>query len=143
VVAAGTARRADGALLGPDGVPLPIAGKTGTGDHRYKVFAPGGRLVESHVVSRTATFVFTLDERFYGVITAHVTGPAAAGYGFTSSLPVQVFRVLVPEIVGPLLGEPLEASRGDRGPFPGGAPPQASMLFSLPFAPAPVVKRHR
>jgi membrane peptidoglycan carboxypeptidase len=142
VVAAGTARRADGALLGPDGVPLPIAGKTGTGDHRYKVFAPGGRLVESHVVSRTATFVFTLDERFYGVITAHVSGPAAAGYGFTSSLPVQVFRVLVPEIVGPLLGEPLEASRGDREPAWSGVPPQASMLFSLPFAPAPVVKRH-
>lgn len=105
VVAEGTARRAAGALPDRDGHPLPIAGKTGTGDHRYKVFAPGGRLVESRAVSRTATFVFTVGDRFYGVVTAHVTGPAAAGYGFTSSLPVQVFRVLAPSVVGPLLGE--------------------------------------
>jgi membrane peptidoglycan carboxypeptidase len=117
VVERGTARRADAAIRGPDGQALAVAGKTGTGDHRYKVFAPGGRLVESRVVNRTATFVFTIDERFYGVVTAHVTGPAAAGYGFTSSLPVQLFRVLGPAIVGPLLGAgspPLEPA-GSRG----------------------------
>jgi len=112
VVEAGTARRAEGALRAPDGRPLAIAGKTGTGDHRYKVFAPGGRLLESRVVNRTATFVFTVEDRFYGVVTAHVSGPAAAGYGFTSSLPVQVFRILAPEIVGPLLGDPSAISRG-------------------------------
>ena len=72
------------------------------------MFAPGGRLLESRVVNRTATFVFTIGERFYGVVTAHVEGPAAAGYGFTSSLPVQLFRILAPDIVGPLLGEPPE-----------------------------------
>jgi len=116
VVEGGTARRAAGAILGPDGQPLLVAGKTGTGDHRYKVFAPGGRLLESRVVNRTATFVFTIGERFYGVVTAHVTGPAAAGYGFTSSLPVQLFRVLAPVIVGPLLGERPEV----------GSPPAAS-----------------
>jgi membrane peptidoglycan carboxypeptidase len=132
VVRAGTARRADGAVQDPDGLPLEIAGKTGTGDHRYKVFAPGGRLVESRVVSRTATFVFTVGERFYGVVTAHVSGPAAAGYGFTSSLPVQVFRVLAPEVVAPLLGSRLEASRA-KGRDRVDLTPQASMLFSLPF----------
>ena len=31
-------------------------------------------------MSRTATFVFLIDERFYGVITAYVAGPDAAGY---------------------------------------------------------------
>jgi membrane peptidoglycan carboxypeptidase len=133
VVEAGTARRAGGALLAPDGGPLAIGGKTGTGDHRYKVFAPGGRLLESRVVSRTATFVFTIEERFYGVVTAHVSGPAAAGYGFTSSLPVQLFRVLAPEVIGPLLGEPLEASRGDAPASARGYPPQGRMRFSLPF----------
>ena len=137
VVGAGTARRALGAVPGPDGKPLAIGGKTGTGDHRYKVFAPGGRLVESRVVNRTATFVFTLDERFYGVVTAHVGGPEAAGYGFTSSLPVQIFRVLAPDVVGPLLGDSLEDSRGESNVSPRGSPPQARMRFSLPFAPGP------
>lgn len=105
VVERGTARRAAGSIRRPDTAPLVIGGKTGTGDHRYKVFAPGGRLVESRIVSRTATFVFFVEQRFYGVVTAHVTGPAAAGYGFTSSLPVQMFRVLAPSVVAPLLGE--------------------------------------
>jgi hypothetical protein len=103
VVERGTARRAAGALRGPGGAPLAIGGKTGTGDHRFKVFGPGGRLVESRAVSRTATFVFTLGDRLYGVVTAHVAGPAAERYGFTSSLPVQLFRVLAPQLAGPLL----------------------------------------
>jgi membrane peptidoglycan carboxypeptidase len=105
VVEGGTARRAAGSIRGPEGRPLAIGGKTGTGDHRYKTFGPGGRLLESRVVSRTATFVFTIEKRFYGVVTAHVTGPSAARYGFTSSLPVQMFRVLAPAVVTPLLGE--------------------------------------
>ena len=105
VVEAGTARRAAGALRGAGGRPLAIGGKTGTGDQRFKVFGPGGRLVESRAVSRTATFVFTIEDRLYGVVTAHVAGPAAEGYGFTSSLPVQLFRMLAPELAGPLLAE--------------------------------------
>jgi hypothetical protein len=82
-----------------------VGGKTGTGDHRYKVFAPGGRLLESRVVNRTATFVFLIDDRFYGVITAYVHGPEAGEFAFTSSLPAQIFRILAPEI-SPLLGRP-------------------------------------
>jgi membrane peptidoglycan carboxypeptidase len=129
VVAGGTARRAMGALLDADGHPLPIAGKTGTGDNRYKVFAPGGRLVESRAVSRTATFVFTVGDGFYGVVTAHVTGPAAAGYGFTSSLPVQVFRVLAPSVIGPLLGE-------TEGVLPAGDGGQVRFSLPLPRGPS-------
>jgi len=106
VVETGTARRAAGALRGRDGRPLAIGGKTGTGDNRFEVFAPGGRLVESRAVSRTATFVFTIGDRLYGVVTAHVAGPAAERYAFTSSLPVQLFRTLAPELAAPLLAKP-------------------------------------
>jgi hypothetical protein len=82
-----------------------VGGKTGTGDHRYKTFGPGGKLLESRVVNRTATFVFLIDDRFYGVITAYVHGPDAAAFAFTSSLPAQLFKMLAPTI-SPLLAQP-------------------------------------
>jgi hypothetical protein len=50
------------------------------------------------VVSRAATFVFFLGDRFYGVVTAYVTGPEAARYQFTSALPVQVLKGLAPTL---------------------------------------------
>ena len=56
-------------------------------------------------MNRTATFVFLIDDRFYGVITAYVHGPDAAAFAFTSSLPAQLFRMLAPTL-SPLLGEP-------------------------------------
>jgi hypothetical protein len=49
-------------------------------------------------------------------VTAHVTGPSAARFSFTSSLPVQMFKVLAPAVVTPLLGEealPETALRGE------------------------------
>jgi len=98
VVDHGTAVRARGALVGADGRVAVVGGKTGTGDHRYKVFGPGGRLRESRVVNRTATFVFLIDDRYYGVITAFVHGPEAANFGFTSSLPAQIFKTLAPTL---------------------------------------------
>jgi hypothetical protein len=82
-----------------------VGGKTGTGDHRFKTFGAGGRLLESRVVNRTATFVFLIDERFYGVITAYVHGPDAAAFAFTSSLPAQLFKMIAPQL-SPLLAEP-------------------------------------
>jgi membrane peptidoglycan carboxypeptidase len=105
VVESGTAVRARGALVAPDGRKAVIGGKTGTGDHRYKTFGPGGKLLESRVVNRTATFVFLIDDRFYGVITAYVHGPDAAAFAFTSSLPAQLFKMLAPTI-SPLLAQP-------------------------------------
>ncbi|MFZ0258291.1 MAG: transglycosylase domain-containing protein [Gammaproteobacteria bacterium] len=92
----GTAQRARNTLRGADGTALVIGGKTGTGDHRHKVYGPHGRLIDERAVNRTATFVYFIGERFYGTVTAHVLGPDAAHYGFTSSLPVQLFRLLVP-----------------------------------------------
>src|SRR5207302_4273103 len=104
VVETGTARRLKGVYLRPDQSPLPVGGKTGTGDHRRVSYGASGRLVGTRVVSRAATFVFFLGERFFGVVTAYVTGPEAARYHFTSALPVQVLKGLAPTL-SPLLKE--------------------------------------
>ncbi len=92
-----------------------MAGKTGTGDHRSKMFAGRGRLIESRVVNRAATFVFMIDGRFFGNVTAFVPGADAANYQFTSSLPVRVLGSLLPDLE-PLLqhsGEPAACAERD------------------------------
>lgn len=98
VVANGTGRRAQGAVRDAEGNPVPIGAKTGTGDNRYRVFGPGGRLIEDRVVNRTATFAFILGDRHFGVLTAYVPGPAAGSFAFTSALPAEIVRQ-----IGPLL----------------------------------------
>jgi len=104
VVEEGTARRCAEAFKRRDGSIIPVAGKTGTGDNRYETFAPGGRLKESRVVSRAATFVFMIGDHHFGVITALVPGPEAAHYSFTSSLPVHLLASLAPLLL-PLIDE--------------------------------------
>jgi membrane peptidoglycan carboxypeptidase len=94
----GTARRASGAFRGPDGSPIPLGGKTGSGDNRFETYAGGGQLVASRAVSRTAAFVFYVGDRYYGVITASVTGPKAAQHRFTSALPLAGLRLFAPAI---------------------------------------------
>ncbi|HET6522240.1 MAG TPA: hypothetical protein VFG47_20815, partial [Geminicoccaceae bacterium] len=96
VVENGTAKRVAGAFVGPDGSRLAVGGKTGTGDNRHQRYAADGRVIESRVINRTATFAFFIGDRFFGVITAHVAGPEAAKYDFTSSLPAQILKVLAP-----------------------------------------------
>jgi hypothetical protein len=71
------------------------------------VFGPGGRLIESRVINRTATFVFLIGDRFFGTVTAFVPGEAAADYGFTSSLPVQIFKELAPAFSALLAEAPI------------------------------------
>jgi membrane peptidoglycan carboxypeptidase len=105
VVENGTARRAYGAVKRSNGTIVPIGGKTGSGDNRVKSFARGGRLTGSRVVSRTASFAFFMGDRFYGVITAYVAGPEAAEFGFTSSLPTQILKMLGPALT-PLVNAP-------------------------------------
>ena len=51
------------------------------------------------VKDRTATFVFLAGDRWFGVVTAHVPGEAAAEYTFTSSLPVRLLRMLAPDML--------------------------------------------
>ena len=100
VVREGTGRRMSGVLRGPDGQPLIVGGKTGTGDNRYRTFGPGGRLIESRSVNRTSTFVFFVEDRLYGIVTAYVSGEAADDYWFTSALPIQILRELAPVLDG-------------------------------------------
>jgi membrane peptidoglycan carboxypeptidase len=114
VVAGGTARRLDGAFTGAAGEPLVAGGKTGSGDNRHKTFARGGAVVSSRVINRTATFVFFVGDRYYGVLTAVVLGEDAGAFGFTSALPVSVLKLLAPSLnerlrgAAPLPGAPAE-----------------------------------
>lgn len=98
VVEGGTARGLRPALAAPGGSVHAAGGKTGTGDHRYFVYGKNGSVVESRVVSRAATFVFMIDERYFGVVTAYVPGPEAARFHFTSALPVRIVALLMPTL---------------------------------------------
>jgi membrane peptidoglycan carboxypeptidase len=96
VVQGGTAKRLSGVFTAPDGTPLAVGGKTGTGDHRFETFGKGGVLLSSRVVSRSGAFVFFIGERYFGVLTAYVKGPDASSYRFTSALPTQILKTLAP-----------------------------------------------
>jgi membrane peptidoglycan carboxypeptidase len=107
VVSDGTARRLSGAFSTPDGKPIVAGGKTGSGDNRHKTFARGGGVISSRAINRTATFVFYVGDRYFGVLTAFVPGTEAARYKFTSALPVSVLKLLAPSL-NRRLAEPLE-----------------------------------
>jgi membrane peptidoglycan carboxypeptidase len=98
VVDGGTAIRVKGAFKTPDGKVIPVGGKTGSGDNRFKTFARGGGLKSARATSRTATFVFFIGDRYFGVLTAYVAGEKAEEYVFTSALPVAVLKLLAPAI---------------------------------------------
>lgn len=119
----GTARRANGSVTDETGAPVVMGAKTGTGDNRYQVYAPGGALVESRAVNRTATLVFVLAERYVGVVTAYVPGPDADAYRFTSALPSEIFKALAP-VFSPLPGVRTVDAPGPSDSIPGapGAP---------------------
>jgi membrane peptidoglycan carboxypeptidase len=102
VVEFGTARRAFNSVKLKDGAILPLGAKTGTGDNRFETYGTGGGLLQSKVVNRTAAFVFTIGDKYYGTIIAYAPGEGAAAHHFTSALPVSIFKTLVPTIL-PLL----------------------------------------
>jgi membrane peptidoglycan carboxypeptidase len=102
----GTAQRLRGVYRDSTDTPIAVGGKTGTGDNRFDVFAPGHRLIESRAVDRTATFVFYLGDRYFGTVTAYVPGPAAAGFEFTSALAVELLAQLEPQLRPLLFPEP-------------------------------------
>ena len=81
------------------GKAVVIGGKTGTGDNRRDIYGSGGRLIKSEAINRTAVFVFFLENRLFGVITAYVAGNEADNYNFTSLLPVQVLKALAPKLM--------------------------------------------
>ena len=107
VVEHGTAIRISGALTRADGSPAVVGGKTGTGDNRLNMYGSGGRLIGSEIRSRTSTFVFFVDDRFFGTVTAYVEGEESSHHRFTSSLPVQLLKALGPELA------PLMQAAGD------------------------------
>jgi membrane peptidoglycan carboxypeptidase len=115
VVENGTARRASGSVVLSHGQSLCVGGKTGTGDNRLHVYGSRGGLMGSTAVSRTSAFVFFIGDRFFGTVVAYVPGAQAGGYHFTSALPLQVFRQLVPKI-RPLLERETTTSAQPWGP---------------------------
>jgi hypothetical protein len=65
-------------------------------------------------LNRAAVFVFFIGDRFFGTITTYVPGPAAAGYAFTSSLPVRILKTMAPTLM-PMI----EGSEPGEWPIPG------------------------
>jgi membrane peptidoglycan carboxypeptidase len=96
VVDAGTAKRVSGSFVSPDGKPLAMGGKTGTGDNRIEAIGSGGRILSSKSINRTATFVFYIGDNHFGTLTAFVPGRSAEAFKFTSALPVQVLKGMAP-----------------------------------------------
>jgi len=138
VVQEGTGTRAKGVFHGPDGSVLAIGGKTGTGDNRFETFATGGKLIDSRVVDRTATFVFFIGERLFGTITAYVPGADAAAYHFTSALAAQLLKALAPQLQT-LIDRPGDLQSLETGQAPLttiGAPP-GDVALSLQSRPTP------
>ena len=115
VVEGGTAQRVKKAFVRPDGSVIALGGKTGTGDQRFDTYGAGGRLIKSRVVNRSATFVFNIDERFFGTLIAYVPGAEAAAYDFTSALPVQLLKVLAPQLM-PLINSATRTGPGYAAP---------------------------
>jgi len=107
VVDAGTAKRVAGSFKLADGTALAMGGKTGTGDNRIEAMGPGGRMLSSKSINRTATFVFYIGAHHFGTLTAFVPGASAQHFTFTSALPVQVLKGMAP-MLNPLLqpGDP-------------------------------------
>ena len=104
VVSEGTAKRLLNSFRQADGSPLAIGGKTGTGDNRIFVSTSAGMRGASTALNRTATFVFYIGDRHFGVLTAFVSGKSANAFSFTSALPLQVLKGMVPVIL-PALNE--------------------------------------
>jgi hypothetical protein len=112
VVESGTARRVFHTYARSDGKFYTIGGKTGTGDHRFETYGPGGHVISSRVVNRTATFAFYIGDRFFGVISAHVPGEDAAKFDFTSALAAELLKIVNPSVV-PMI----ERSGSELSPF--------------------------
>lgn len=110
IVEGGTAVRLKGAYKAPDGTPIAVGGKTGTGDNRSTTYDSRGNEISSKAINRTSTFAFLIGDRFYGVLTAYVPGEQADRYGFTSSLPVAILSLLAPELQDLILARPPDAA---------------------------------
>jgi membrane peptidoglycan carboxypeptidase len=98
IVQNGTARRTKNAIVFSNGVKWAIGGKTGTGDNRIETHDRYGNVTLSTVRNRTATFVFTFGDKYYGSMVAYAAGEEAADEEFTSSLPVKAFSQIIKDL---------------------------------------------
>ena len=105
VVEDGTARRLKAAFTDGQGQAVAVGGKTGTGDHRVEVHDRAGRLLSTRVLSRSATLVFLIGDRWFGTVMAYVQEPYAAKFHFTSALPAQLLKSLAPTLQPLVQGE--------------------------------------
>jgi membrane peptidoglycan carboxypeptidase len=96
VVQDGTAARLLHAYQTADKKDIVVGGKTGSGDNEYKTRR------FNKAISRTGTFVFYIGDKYFGVVTAYVGGDKAAGYSFTSALPVTALKLLAPTLMSSL-----------------------------------------
>ncbi len=96
VVSEGTAKRLLNSFQQENGSSFMIGGKTGTGDNRIVASTAYGARTSSRTLNRTATFVFYLGENHFGTLTAFVSGRSANAFRFTSALPLQVLKGMVP-----------------------------------------------
>ena len=114
-----------------DGEILTVGGKTGSGDNRFETFSRSGAVITSRATNRTATFVFYIGERYFGVITAYVQGREADNYRFTSGLPVSLLKLMAPTLLAKLDKNPQAqpaASRRSRAPCqPSGRPNRSNI----------------
>jgi hypothetical protein len=110
VVKRGTARRLALVATKSNFTGISLGGKTGTGDHRHKVYSAKGSLISSKVMNRTATFAFIFGDRYFGALTAYVSGSDASQFNFTSSLPVHVLKLLFPILLNGMNSEKTELS---------------------------------
>ncbi len=127
VVEQGTARRLAGAFLLPDGKRVTVGGKTGSGDNRFQTFGRGGELISSRATNRTATFIFYIGERYFGVVTAYVQGREAENFSFTSALPVTLLKLLAPSIIARMENKSL-----DQPKLPMAKPAAGKVEFKVP-----------
>ncbi|GGP70131.1 glycosyl transferase [Shewanella algicola] len=111
VVQNGTARRLNGSLMDNQGQAIVMGGKTGTGDNRIATEIRDGRKVASTAINRTATFVFYLGDRHFGTLTAFVPGEKADDFSFTSALPLQVLKGMMP-ILSPMINQTEQCQAG-------------------------------
>jgi len=135
VVEQGTARRLSGVFRSPDGKPIIVGGKTGSGDNRFGTFNRWGDVITSRATNRTAAFVFYIGDRYFGVITAYVQGKEAENYHFTSALPVAIMRLLAPTLMG-------RVDKKESETLPSDQLETNPAAQAISFAPARVIRNH-
>lgn len=133
VVQDGTARRLRNVLVDEEGKPMPLGGKTGTGDHRWRVIGQGGQIISERALSRSASFAFTLGDHYFGTVMAYAREPDAEHYHFTSAISVQLLKSLGPKLLAALREGGCRADEGQLVPVV--APPVQPAAIEAAFRP--------